>query len=160
MEVSRKRGPKIRIPPAFFLAGFLTGILCDAVIAPIPFVGGVASPRSLIVVGWIVVWLGVAISLTGIVTFRLAGTPMFPFSPARRVVRHGPYRFTRNPMYLGATVTYLGFALVLNTAWPVLLLPLVLWGLVRYVIRVEEAYLEQLFGAEYVDYKKSVRRWL
>jgi protein-S-isoprenylcysteine O-methyltransferase Ste14 len=135
-------------------------MLLDAVVTPIRFVDASASTRPLVIAGWVVVWLGFAISLTGILTFRLAGTTMFPFAPASRLVRHGPYRFTRNPMYLGATITYIGFAMVLNTGWPVILLPVVIWAMVRYVIRYEEAYLEQTFGAEYAEYRKRVRRWL
>ena len=154
------RGPNIRVPPLYFVGGFLSGMLLDAVVTPIRFVGGSASTRPLLIAGWVAVWLGFAISLTGILTFQLAGTTMFPFDPASRLVRHGPYRFTRNPMYLGATITYLGFALVLNTAWPVILLPIVIWAMVRYVIRHEEAYLERTFGAEYAEYRTRVRRWL
>lgn len=158
--MKKARGPNIRPPPAIFVGAFLIGMLLDAVVTPIRFVGGNASTRALVIAGWVAVWLGFALSLAGILTFRLAGTTMFPFDPASRLVRHGPYRFTRNPMYLGATITYIGFALVLNTVWPVILLPIVIWAMVRYVIRQEEAYLEQTFGADYAAYRKSVRRWL
>jgi protein-S-isoprenylcysteine O-methyltransferase Ste14 len=158
--MKKPRGPNIRPPPAFFVGGFLIGMMLDGFVVPIRFIGGAASTRPLVLAGWVLVWLGFAVSLSGILTFRLAGTTMLPFDPASALVRHGPYRFTRNPMYLGATITYIGFALVLNTWWPVILLPLVLWAIVRYVIRFEEAYLEQTFGAEYTDYKQSVRRWL
>jgi len=80
--------------------------------------------------------------------------------PASRMVQHGPYRYTRNPMYLGMAVSYVGFSLVVNSAWPLLLLPLALVGLYRLVIAVEERYLEATFGEEYLAYKKKVRRWL
>ena len=158
--MTKLRGPNIRPPPAIFVGGFLIGLLLDGFVASIGFVSDAAATRPLAITGWVLVWLGFAVSLTGVLTFRLAGTTMFPFAPATTLVRHGPYRFTRNPMYLGATVTYVGFALVLNTIWPVILLPVVLWAMVRYVIRREEAYLERTFGAEYVEYKKNVRRWL
>jgi protein-S-isoprenylcysteine O-methyltransferase Ste14 len=75
-------------------------------------------------------------------------------------VRRGPYRFTRNPMYLGMTVAYVGFTLVFNTAWPLVLLLLVMIGMHRFVIRVEEAYLTELFGQEYAEYRRRVRRWI
>ena len=158
--MKQPRGPNIRPPPAFFVGGFLIGMLLDAVVAPIRLVGGTVSTRPVVIAGWTLVWLGFAISLSGILTFRRAGTTMLPFEPASRMVRHGPYRFTRNPMYLGATITYIGFAFVLNTVWPIILLPIVLWALVRWVIREEEAYLERTFSDEYVRYKKDVRRWL
>lgn len=158
--MSKPRGPNIRPPPAIFVGGFLIGILLDGFVAPIGFVSDAGVARPLAITGWVLVWLGFAISLTGVFTFRLAGTTMFPFRPASTLVRRGPYRFTRNPMYLGATVTYIGVALVLNTVWPIILMPVVLWAMVRYVIRAEESYLEQTFGEEYVRYKRDVRRWL
>jgi protein-S-isoprenylcysteine O-methyltransferase Ste14 len=85
---------------------------------------------------------------------------MFPFEPATRVVREGPYRFTRNPMYVGGTLTYIGIAIAMNVAWPLLLLPLVLWALFALVIREEERYLADAFGEDYASYRKSVRRWI
>lgn len=158
--MKKPRGPNIRPPPAFFVGGFLIGMLLDAMVVQIRLVGASPSTRPLALAGWILFWLGMTISLSGILTFRLAGTTMMPFVPASRLVRHGPYRFTRNPMYLGLTISYIGLALVLNTAWPFILLPLVLWGMVRFVIREEEGYLERTFGSEYVEYKKNVRRWV
>jgi protein-S-isoprenylcysteine O-methyltransferase Ste14 len=63
-------------------------------------------------------------------------------------------------MYLGLTVSYIGLSLALNTAWPLILLPVMLWLLVKTVIEVEEAYLASVFGDEYLEYRKRVRRWL
>ena len=72
----------------------------------------------------------------------------------------GPFRFSRNPLYLSLTGLYLGLAMLINTAWPPLLLPVLLaflhWG----VIRREERYLEVKFGSTYLNYKARVRRWL
>lgn len=156
--MTETRGPKIKVPPAFFVGGFLVGVLLESAIR-IPFVTG-ASVRTLSSIGWLIALLGFALSLSGILAFRRAHTTMFPFEAATRVVQNGPYRFTRNPMYLGATVTYIGIALAMNVGWPLILLPLVLWGLYRWVIRVEEQYLTNLFGEEYVTYTKRVRRWI
>lgn len=153
----QRRGPNIRVPPAIFLAGFLVGLWLESVWR-VRVAGGDA--RMLSAIGWAVALLGLAMSLWGVFTFRNAGTTMFPFEPASRLVRHGPYRFTRNPMYLGATVSYAGVALAMNVAWPLLLLPLVLWALYVSVIREEERYLDRLFGDEYAAYKRSVRRWI
>jgi protein-S-isoprenylcysteine O-methyltransferase Ste14 len=72
----------------------------------------------------------------------------------------GPFRFSRNPIYVGDWLIYLGVMLILQTAWPMLFAPLV-WLIIRYgVIRHEEAHLAARFGAEYVDYLNKVRRWL
>ena len=156
----KPRGPNIRVPPLYFIGGFLVGLLLDATVEPIRIVGGTAAPRQLITIGWTIFWVGMIVAHSGVLTFLLAGTTMFPFREANRLVQHGPYRFTRNPMYLGLAITYVGLSLALNTAWPVILLPLMLWLLIRTVIVPEEKYLEAAFGEEYLDYKRRVRRWL
>ena len=152
-------GPNIRIPPAFFVAGFLIGLWLESVV-PIEFARRDGTERALATVGTILALLGLAFSLSGIATFRRAHTPMFPYGKATRVVQTGPYAFTRNPMYVGGIVSYLGIAIAMNAVWPVLLLPLVMWGLYRFVIREEEKYLGELFGADYAAYRKRVRRWI
>lgn len=156
----KPRGPNIRVPPLYFIGGFLVGLLLHATVEPIALAGGAASARALVTAGWVVFWAGMIVAHSGVLTFLLAGTTMFPFKEATRLVTHGPYRFTRNPMYLGLTIGYIGLSLVLNTAWPLIILPLMLWLLVRTVIDAEEKYLAAEFGDEYVRYTKRVRRWL
>lgn len=154
-----RRGPNIRVPPLFFGVGFFAGLILEATVKRIPLTGEPAQP-AITNAGWIIAVLGFALSLWGILTFNLAGTTMFPFEAASRLVQHGPYRFTRNPMYVGATLTYAGIAIGMNVAWPVILLPLVLWTLYLLVIREEEKYLGETFGEEYASYRKRVRRWI
>jgi protein-S-isoprenylcysteine O-methyltransferase Ste14 len=76
-----------------------------------------------------------------------------------QLVDSGPYAFGRNPMYVAWTVGYVGAALVAGTAWPLLLLPVVL-GVTQVVVLREERSLERRFGAAYRSYKTSVRRYL
>lgn len=92
--------------------------------------------------------------------FGRARTRPEPWKPTTALVTGGPYRFTRNPMYLGFTLVYLGLAAWANTAWPAVLLPAVLALIHHGVIRREEAYLERLFGEEYRAYRRRVRRWI
>jgi protein-S-isoprenylcysteine O-methyltransferase Ste14 len=92
--------------------------------------------------------------------FWRAGTTLMPNRPASRLVVEGPYRFSRNPMYLGLTTLYLGVALMLNSVWVLALLPGVLLLLQTGVIRREERYLEGAFGPGYQAYRTRVRRWL
>lgn len=103
---------------------------------------------------------GVALALTAALTFRRAGTSVNPTKPATTVVAHGPFRFTRNPMYLSMAVVYLGGVLMLDSLWPLLLWPVTIWIMRTQIIAREEAYLERKFGAVYLDYKRKVRRWL
>jgi protein-S-isoprenylcysteine O-methyltransferase Ste14 len=76
------------------------------------------------------------------------------------IVTHGPFRLSRNPIYLANSLAYLGLTLVFNTPWPLLLilpmLAILYWG----IIRREERYLEAKFGEPYLSYKACVRRWI
>jgi len=152
-------GPNIRIPPAFYVGGFLLGMWLESLVR-IRIVQNEASVRTLATVGWTIAILGLAFSVWGILTFQLHHTPMFPYGKATRVVQSGPYRFTRNPMYVGGAISYIGIAIAMNMVWPIILLPLVLAGLFVFVIREEEKYLGELFGDEYASFRKRVRRWL
>jgi len=80
--------------------------------------------------------------------------------PTTAIVVHGPYRFTRNPMYVSLVGLYAGVTLFVNSAWPLILLPAVVLLVRRQVIAREEAYLEAKFGEEYRAYKARVRRWI
>jgi len=110
--------------------------------------------------GWGDVVVGLALMGWGIATFRREQTAVYPNQRARLLVESGPYRRTRNPMYLGMTVLYLGVTALMNSWWPLLLLPLVLWALVILVIGREERYLAQEFGEHYDAYRSRVRRWI
>jgi protein-S-isoprenylcysteine O-methyltransferase Ste14 len=112
-------------------------------------------------------WIGVALiavavvlDLSAFVQFWRKHTPLMPYKPTTAIVQSGPFRITRNPIYLALTIGYVGIALVMNTAWPLLVLPLVLVVMHRGVILREELYLAQKFGDEYLSYKTRVRRWI
>lgn len=145
-------------PPLLFVGGFLVGLLTDGVM-PLPLLGagarGVAVP-----LGWGAIVAGLGVMLWGLVTFARARTAVMPHLPASRLVDAGPYRFTRNPMYLGLALAYAGLSLLIDSAWPLLLLPVVLVLLLVIVIRREERYLERRFGDDYRDYRRRVGRWL
>jgi len=96
-----------------------------------------------------------------IALFRRAGTELRPDSPANAaLVAHGPYRLTRNPMYLGLTVAALGLAIMVG-AWPMLAVPAAVFATANWVhIPFEEAKMGRQFGAAYEDYCARVRRWV
>ena len=83
-----------------------------------------------------------------------------PYKPTKAMISTGPYGFSRNPMYLCLTLLLVGIAFLVNTVWPVALLPALLIFIHYGVIRREESYLERLFGDEYRRYRARVRRWL
>ena len=98
--------------------------------------------------------------VSAVVLFRRIGTPPDPHEPSTRLALDGPYRFTRNPMYLGMAAVLAGLALIGNALWPLLALIPVIWWIRTQVIAREERYLEAKFGGEYRDFKARVRRWL
>jgi len=104
--------------------------------------------------------VGVAIVIPGRRALLAAGTNVDPALPTTAIVTTGPYRFSRNPLYVGLPLFYLGLTSVFNTWWGVILLVPILaimhWG----VIRREERYLEQRFGEPYRQYCARVRRYL
>ncbi len=104
--------------------------------------------------------VGFSVAVFALVAFHRADTRPEPWKPTTALVTSGPYRFTRNPMYLGFTLLYLGLALWFGGYWTLMLLPPVLVVMIHGVIRREEAYLSRLFGTEYDDYRQRVRRWL
>jgi len=93
-------------------------------------------------------------------TMRRVGTNVLPSKPTLAIVTHGPFRFTRNPIYLANVLVYIGLTFLLNTVWPLLLLLPMLFVVDWGIIRREERYLENKFGNAYLSYKNKVPRWL
>ncbi len=151
--------PGVRFPPPFlFVGGFLLGWGLSRKV-PLRLLPSSAEQAGSIA-GLVIGALGLALMLWGLATFRWYRTGIIPNRPATRIVRTGPYRFTRNPMYTGMTLAYVGGVLLLGDAWPLLLLPVVQFLLVRLVIAREERYLASAFPDEYDAYCREVRRWL
>ena len=142
-------------PPFVYLISLVVGALIHLAL-PLPFV-----PRTLAMpLGATFVVVAIALFSWSVTKFRAANTPV----PARKrttvIVQSGPYRFSRNPIYLAFSLFQLGIAIWANSLW--LLATLVgAVAVIHYVvIEREERYLERKFGAQYLDYKASVRRWL
>ena len=123
---------------------------------------GVPSPLPKLVrpLGIPLILVGLVLGGTAVMTQRQAGTPVDPHQPTRNLVESGPYRITRNPIYLSFAFIISGVALLLNTFWTLPLVPGVLAILDQGMVQREEDYLEQKFGKEYTDYKQRVPRWL
>ena len=145
-------------PPLIYLFGIVAGYLLQRVepLAIFP------PDRDLLrrVLGWIGVLGFLALALTALGLFKRAGTSFHPRRPTTALVEAGPYRFTRNPMYLGFVCLMIGVAFLTNWLWVLLLTPVVVMIVDRTVIRREERYLEAKFGDAYRRYLTRVRRWL
>lgn len=159
MTAERPDSPGIPFPPPLvFVAALALGFLIHRFV-PVPIV----PPANRIVVnrvGWALVVASAVISLPALIAFRRARTSIIPHRPATAVVDTGPYRWTRNPMYLGLTVLSAGVACVFNALWPLLLVPVAVLVTDRYTIAREERYLERAFGDAYRAYCRRVRRWV
>jgi protein-S-isoprenylcysteine O-methyltransferase Ste14 len=146
----------LRIPvPWVFVLTYLAGTGLEALFRP----GKFAEDPIPTVAGWAVFAIGAAFAGWGWLIFQRAGTTRVPGETSTAFVTWGPYRFTRNPMYVGLSVAYLGEAGILHQIFPVILLPLTIVYVNRVVIPVEEERLRKVFGGEYEAYGKRVRRW-
>jgi len=148
--------PGVVAPPPLIYAGALALGLVANRLYPMAFL-----PRAVSrVLGLPLIFGGLAIGLLGFREMRRAETNVDPYKPATAIVTEGPYRFTRNPLYVGMTLVYTGITALSNALLAAMLLPLVLAVMRRGVIEREERYLERKFGDEYLAYKARVRRWL
>ena len=143
--------------PWVFVLTYLAGVVLEKI-----FHSSVGRPTSPVVgvAGGALFVVGAVIAGWGLMTFRQARTTTVPGQRSSRLVTWGPYRFTRNPMYVGLTAAYLGEAGILHHVWPVVLLPSVLAYVNWIVIPLEESRLGEVFGAEYAAYQARVRRWI
>ena len=153
------KGPGVRVPPPFiFVAGWAAAWLLNGWLSLEIDGAGASSTQQ--VAGAAMLVGGLTLMGWALVTFARARTAIVPIRAARTLVSGGPYRFSRNPMYVGLSVAYVGLALLLNQAWPILFLPGVLIVLLFAVIRREERHLQSSFPDEYAAYRRRVRRWL
>lgn len=145
----------IGFPPLLYagtlLAGFLVQFFFPIHLStwhPLRWIGGTLAALSAVLAKW------------GESRMRRAGTNVKPSQPTTAIVQDGPFRFSRNPLYLALTILYLGVCLMFNALWPlILILPLLVVVQCGIIYR-EERYLEAKFGDEYRNYRKRVRRWL
>lgn len=144
----------IALPPLIYGAGGLLGILLNMLI-PIAVL-----PEWLRVPGMVLILLSLIPGPWALLNMLRAGTHPEPTHPTTVLVTDGPFRFTRNPIYLTFSLFFLGFALITLNLWLVLLLPAVIVVMIKGVIEREERYLERKFGESYRAYKARVRRWL
>ena len=146
-------------PPLLFLAALLLGFALDhllplAVVVPR---GGELAHRM---IPSTLILIGLALAAAGIRNFARAGTPVRSIKPTRALVTTGIHGWTRNPIYLGMFLLYVGIGIAVRSPW-LLILTLPLAITIRYgVVAREEACLERRFGGAYLDYKSRVRRWL
>ena len=142
-------------PPFVYLAAILIGLGLD-----------LAWHRSWLPAG-IGGWLAIPLVVLALLLFtaaagrfKAAGTPVPGNQPATAIVRSGPYRFSRNPIYLADTMIVIAIGLIIGSVWFLLLALLAAVATTQLAIRGEERHLFERFGKRYRDYATRVRRWI
>ncbi|MEL7344049.1 MAG: isoprenylcysteine carboxylmethyltransferase family protein [Pseudomonadota bacterium] len=152
--------PKILVFPP------LAATLCPAAalvlerLVPLGWLPDWVPPFGVLSIGIIAMFGAIIMAASGIKAFKAAGTNVDPRRAALVVVETGPYRITRNPMYLAMVVLQFGLCLTFSLDWLILFAPM-LWGVLHFgVVLREEAYLTAKFGAPYQHYMGRTRRWI
>jgi protein-S-isoprenylcysteine O-methyltransferase Ste14 len=157
VQTEPNRGARVIFipPPLYYVAGLVAGAALDRLVG-LPIGGRPAT----VVAGAALAGAGLALMAGGVVGVIRHRTTIVPHHRVASLVTTGAYRLSRNPMYTGLAIGYLGVALLIGSWWPVALWPVVLLAVRRLVIRPEERYLQDRFGQTYADYRARVRRWL
>jgi protein-S-isoprenylcysteine O-methyltransferase Ste14 len=148
-------GPNIRVhPPIIYAISILTGIGLNTL-------WPLAMPFALHgrIYGSIIIAIAAFIAAWSLLHFHRNDTDVRPDKPDSALITSGPYRFTRNPLYIVLSLAQITAAVWLDNLWVLLLVPVSIIVITRYAITREELYLEQLFGQKYLEYKQRVRRW-
>jgi len=159
METPEDTGPSAG--PGVALPVRVGPVVVAAVVALQVFVGGRFLPQ-----GWLQFAVGLPLIAVGLGLVPWAARTMYaaratphPFRDSSQVVSSGPFRFSRNPMYVGFTMAFLGIACAFNGAW-LLILPVYYALVANAQAAREERYLEMRFGEPYLEYMRQVRRWI
>ena len=152
-----ERGARVRFPPPLVFAGFVAlGIALQYAIAPIPLPVG---RWIALAAGILVLLAGVALIVAAFRLFKRTGQEPAPWTPSPELLLEGPYRFTRNPMYLGLTLVQIGLGLAIDYLWVALLAVPALVVVHFIAVLPEEKYLAEKFGENYRAYLARVRRY-
>lgn len=150
------RPTRIPWPPVLFAAACALAVVARRVY-PLPWPG--MDDTAARVIGYGFGAAGLALIAWGGITLRRAGTTVRPDAGADRLVTDGPFRYRRNPIYMGEVLLFLGLAEATHNIWFVIAAPLFAIALYHLAILPEEQYLENRFGKAYLDYKERTRRW-
>jgi protein-S-isoprenylcysteine O-methyltransferase Ste14 len=148
---SKQGGARVRVPPPLVFAGAIVAGMFLPDLRPSLLASAAA--------GAVLIVLGVALGGWAVGWFRRTGQDLKPWTPSPELIFRGPYRFSRNPIYVAMTLLTLGIGGLLARGWIVVLAPLALLIVHFSAVLPEERYLEEKFGEPYRRYKASVRRY-
>jgi protein-S-isoprenylcysteine O-methyltransferase Ste14 len=155
--MASQHGANVHFPPPLVFVGFtLLGVTLRYTVGPIPF-PGMSWTR---LVGIVILLAGITIIISARTLFARTGQSPAPWKPTPELLLRGPYRFTRNPMYVGATCVQIGLGVAIGNPWIALLAPVALLTVHFIAVVPEEKYLAEKFGPSYHEYRARVRRYL
>ena len=158
MTLPNEKGAKVRFPPPLvFLGAILLGVIVQRMAVPLSLALA-AGPR--VAAGVLVLACGVSLVVSARLLFKRTGQNPIPWKPTPELILQGPYRFTRNPMYLGATLFLMGLGFAVNNLWISLFAAPALLVVHFIAVLPEERYLAEKFGESYRSFLAQVRRYL
>jgi len=149
---SKQGGARVSVPPPLV---FVVAILVGAFLPGLRLIGA-----GSVAAGAVLFVAGLVFGGSAVVLFRRSGQDPKPWLPKTELLGRGPFRFSRNPMYVGFTLLTLGIGGLLSRGWILLLAPVALLALHYLAVLPEERFLTARFGEQYIKYKESVRRYL
>ena len=155
---NKKDSPGVYIPPPLFYV--LTFLVAVFVQKKIPIDDSLFHLQITKITGILFLVISLFFLITSLIKFFQSKNTLILIKPASSLQTNGIYSISRNPMYAGLAIVYLGITCLIGNWWNIILFPLLLLVIQEYVIKKEEKYLERAFGEKYLDYKSRVRRWL
>jgi protein-S-isoprenylcysteine O-methyltransferase Ste14 len=154
---TKKDHPGVYFPPPFlYVVIFLFSLLLEKLID----INSFFELTRTSIASLVFLIAGFAFMLPALIKFFQTKNTLIPTKPATSLETSGIYSFSRNPMYLGLLLIYIGLAFLFGNWWTFILVPILIILVNKLIIIKEERYLERSFGPAYIDYRKKVRRWI
>ncbi|MBK7408095.1 MAG: isoprenylcysteine carboxylmethyltransferase family protein [Saprospirales bacterium] len=144
-------------PPIIYVLVFFISIFIQK---KIPLSGRFFESKAAFITGVILILTGLTIMAPALIKFFQTKNTLITVKPANSLQTSGIYSISRNPMYLGLLILYIGIGCFKGNVWSFMLVPVVILVITNFVIQNEEKYLERAFGVDYIEYRKKVRRWI
>lgn len=155
---NKEDSPKVYIPPPlFYVLIFLAAVFVQKKVSIDDSLFHLQITKM---AGIIFLFISLFFLVISLLKFFQSKNTLMPIKSASSLQTNGIYSISRNPMYVGLAIVYLGITCLIGNWWNIILFPLLLLVIQEYIIKREEKYLERAFGGKYLDYKNRVRRWL
>lgn len=155
---SKQDSPGVHVPPPlFYISIFIASRFIQKAIS---IDKALFQSRAIKFIGIFFFIIALFFSVSSLRQFFRSKNTLIPLKPASSLQTNGIYSISRNPMYTGLAIAYLGLTCFIGNWWNIILFPLLLLIVQEYIIKSEEKYLERRFSMQYVEYRKKVRRWL